>query len=713
MKADYLTYRRAAGMSLVGILVQLALGLGFLFYSIFQTPTDHAALTAACFMLMGVPVWLVLAIVFDQHRRERIEAIEAEAFSASGAQASSVFDANPDELRLAEKRLRWMYKWLIPAASIVIGAALITIGLFRYDISNAFAGLIEQGRSPLPAVENRGWPMGLGLGAAFVAFVFARYAAVASRQKAWGLLRAGAGFAVGTSLLGLIIALGHLIDIAGPDWLLRFIILAFPAVLVLLGAEVFLNFVLDIYRPRKAGEYPRPAFESRILGFVAAPDRLAESIGEAINYQFGYDVASSWFYRLFSRVFLRYLVPVGLLVMWGLSALSVIRPHQQGIVTRFGAFHRVVEPGLNLKWPWPIESVEIPEYVVRDVDGKVTFRSDTVTGIRTLRIGSQPKPGDEAILWTNEHAMEEVFFLVQPILSSAQQRGMDTAAAGGGSASVARNDLGLAMVAVEFPLHYAIDDVEAYERLGPPGMRDELLQASARRELMQVLSSRSVGELLSDKRLAISGEIRQRIIEAFVRLNPKANGKPVVRLVFGEIGGIHPPRDAATAYEGVVGAEQKFAARLKKAESTAIQALTKSVGDVERARELARLIEELGTLARDKGAASPEHAAKAAQIREKLAQAGGNVASLLSQASSERWERHMGERARLAAYQGMLETYRAAPAVFRASLYFDAIRQALANQRVVIVSKDINLEVQYDSQDKDLISNIFETQQSP
>jgi len=132
--------------------------------------------------------------------------------------------------------------------------------------------------------------------------------------------------------------------------------------MVVLGFEVFLNFVLDVYRPRKAGELPRPALDSRILGFAAAPDRVAASISEAINYQFGYNVTSSWLYQLLARWVLA-LVVFGGLVLWLMSSFAVIQPHQSGIVLRFGNYQRTIGPGLHVKAPWPIDTVEVPVYV--------------------------------------------------------------------------------------------------------------------------------------------------------------------------------------------------------------------------------------------------------------------------------------------------------------------------------------------------------------
>ncbi len=699
MRADHVSYRRAAGMGLLGMGVQGALGLAFLLYSIYFR--DTAATTASLFMLLGVPVWLVLSIVFDQHRRERLEAAEAEAFAASDAAGSSVFESQAGELRVAERRLKFLHRWLVPVASVLVGGTLIAAGVVRFlalvpaqavkDASKADQAV----RTWLDAVEKyqvvqqRGWPMALGLGAAFIGFVFARYVAVMARQKAWANLRAGAGFAVGSALMGLSIAVGHLVDITGPDVVLRWLIAVFPAMLVLLGVETLLNLVLDAYRPRQAGEYPRPAFESRLLGFIAAPDQLAASIGEAINYQFGYDVAGSWVYRLLSRVLLRVLVPVALLVLWGISSLAVIRPHQKGMVLTGGRFSRVIEPGLHLKWPWPFETVEIPEYVVRDAKGDIEFETRTVTGVRTVHIGSLPPQEGKPVLWTNEHAQEEVFFLVQPV-SIGQAGGADA------------TSFGLAQIAIEVPVHYAIDDVEAYELLGPPQMRDSLLRAIAQRALMQFASTQSVGDLLSERRKAISEEIRKRIESAFVAANPKHNGEPVVRVLQAGVSGVHPPKDASVAFEGVVVAEQKYHARTKNAEASAGETLSRAAGSPEQAQ---RVIGELNTLdaipAMIDGKPNPAHTAQREKVRAALRESGGEVSSVLARASAERWDRHMDERTRLSAYQGRLSTYRASPALFKVGLYFDALLEAMGEGRVFIFDKSIPLEVQSDNTDRE------------
>ena len=685
MKADYLSYQHATQRSLLGLAIQLGLGLVLLVFSIYAG--DHAAGTAAFYMLLGVPLWLALAVVFDQHRRERIEAVEAEAFAASDAAASSVFESQADELRVAHKRLRWMYRFFIPGVSLGIAAMLILIGLWRFN--GGQAGLGDRWEAAKDVREShRGWAIALSLGTAFVGFLFARYMSGMAKQKVWEALRAGAAYAAGTALLGLVIAVGHFIDIPGTDLVLKYLLVVYPVFMIALGAEMVLNFLLDLYRPRKPGEFPRPAFESRVLGFLAAPDQIAESIGEAINYQFGYDVTDSWVYRLLARSVLRVLVPVAVVVLWGMTALTVVRPHERGMVLRFGRLVKVLEPGLHLKWPWPIESVEVPQYTERDAQGKVTLASQTVTGVRALNIGAPPPGSDKPILWTNEHA-QEVLFLVQPGAASTP-----------GAAAGARGRIDLAAVAAEVPLHYTIADVQAYEMLAPPEQRDQLLKAVAQRAVMQTLASLTVGDLLGENRMQAQEVLRQAIAREFAALNPREPGKPFIDVLFVGISGVHPPRETARSFEQVVEAGQKYVAKTTGARGEAIRTLTASVGSRELADSIIGELDSLEEMERAKttNEAQQEQKQKVVTLIEK---AGGRSAALILEASAERWTKHMRERQRLADYQGQVGTYRAAPAVYRAGLYLEAMAAAVSKARLYVTDGKAKLDLRFDFQDKD------------
>ncbi|WP_374013262.1 FtsH protease activity modulator HflK [Pseudoxanthomonas koreensis] len=50
-------------------------------------------------------------------------------------------------------------------------------------------------------------------------------------------------------------------------------------------------------------------------------------------------------------------VLLGLALLVLLSSFQLVGEQQRGVVLRFGQFARVMQPGPNLKWPWPIERV--------------------------------------------------------------------------------------------------------------------------------------------------------------------------------------------------------------------------------------------------------------------------------------------------------------------------------------------------------------------
>lgn len=702
MKSDYLNYRLAMQRSLLGLVIQAGLGTLLLIYAVIAH--DHAALTASWFVLIGCAVWLTLAIVYDQHRRERVEAMEAESLAAADAASSSVFEEGAADLRVAAKRLKLMHSVVVPAVSVVVGALLVGFGLWRFQGGLALVEPSAFGEPRMP----RGWPIGIGVAVAFASFVYARYVAGMARQKVWANLRAGGSYLAGTALIGVAEVVGHFVDLAGPDTVLRYLNVIFPAAMVALGGEIFLNFVLDLYRPRAVGESPRPAFDSRILGLVAAPDRIAESINEAINYQLGFDVTSTWFYQLLSRWVVA-LLAIGVFVIWGLTSLAVVEPHQRGMILRFGRIVQAdVGPGLHLKAPWPIDRLEIPAYTRRDSDGRVVVRMRTATGIRVLDVGTEPPKDDgRPILWTTEHATREHYNIVQ---LSRPERG---------------DGLGrdFALVAVEIPLHYAVRDVEAYERLGPPEDRDLLLRAVAQREAMRYLATLTLDEVLDTRRADIPAELRARIERAFGQLNWSSPGTPVVEILFVGAEGVHPPREVASRFEQVVGATQLYQARLSRARAEAMRSLTQVVGSADLAAEITRELDALSRL-NEELRRTPEGEARAEVVSRIVRQegvvealletAGGSAAKLVLEARAARWTSHMGARAQAERYHGQVKLWQAAPEYFRATLAFEALAEAMRRCRVYVTDHRFGQRhITVDAQDRTTVTDFFRAGSQP
>lgn len=696
IKADQLSFRTATNRCVFGVLLQAALGLVLLLYSIYGA--DHAAGTAALLSFVGVVVWASLGIVFDQHRRERIEAAEAESFAAADAAGSSVFEQSAADLRVAARRLKMMHAFFLPGASLVVAGLLIGLGWWRFVAARA-AFSAESFTPP----AHQGWAIAIGLSVGVIGFIFARYISGMATQKVWANLRAGASFTVGSGLFGVALAVGHFVESAGPDVVLRYLPVVFPIIMIVNGAEVLVNLVLFFYRPRKLGEIPRPAFESWLMGFIAAPDRIAESVAEGINYQFGYEVTSSWMFRLIRRS-APWLALGAVGVIWGMSAFAIVQPHQRALILRFGGVSREVGPGLHLKWPWPVESLVIPAYTrIEEVPvrgEKARTRSVTTltaTGVRTLQLATLPPANTGPILWTNEHATEEVYLLVQPGTSE-------------GSASRGSLGQGLAVVSAVVPMRYVVEDVHLYELLGPPGMRDNLLRSIGKRELIRCLGRYSVEDILGARQQEIADEVRARVEAAYAALNPdergvgRGAGIRVLSLMFENV---HPPKDVATSYEDVIEARQKQQAFLENARGLELESLTTVVGSVALAREIAGRIDDLERR-RGRGASPEELAEQERAIEGLIESAGGKAGELIQQASATRWARHMGERARATRFEGELAGYRAAPVLYRVSMYLDTLRALLEGKRVYILGGPAeNFHLRMELQDKETGLDVF------
>ncbi len=683
MKADHQSYRKATSVSLLGLSIQLVSGLVMLGYSVLMV--DPAAFSGALFMLLGCVVWLTLAVVFDQHRRERLEALEAKSLEMSGVAGSSVFEAN-DEMRVAARRLSWMHRIMVPVVSLGLAATFITLGLWR--IRHAFRSLNILEVDSIPA--HSGMMIALGISFAIVGFIFARFVSGMAKQKVWSMLRAGAAISVGGAIIGFGMVLGQFVDYAGPDIVYRYTFLIFPGLMVVVGGEFILNFVLLMYRPRKTGEVPPPAFESRILGFVAAPDKIAESVGEAINYQLGINVTGSWFYQLLSRSLVM-LVAIGGLVIWGMTCFGVVRPNEQGLRIRNGQLvGEVVKPGLVVKLPWPLERIE---------------REDVKSPHRLDAAGYPALEKNNAYLWTVKHHAEEKNFIVRPSGLTTEFDSSTSSGAGAGSTTRTRTNVAdVMLLSVEIPVVFEITDLKQYKLLAQDGMQDRLLQAVARRAVMRHLATETLQDVLSARRTEISDTLQTMVQGEFDRITTGGAG---VKVLYVGIVGVHPPTKTAEAFEKVVGTDQSKQASILKAQEEEATVLSEVAGNIALAKQIAAEIDALEAM-KNSRAGEMDIERQNLKIDGLLTQAEGKASVALSEAKAQRWVKHMGARARAGRYKAQLVAYAAGKNVYMSQLYFDALRDVLGTARVYITpDQSVPAEYRLDLMDEMDKGNVF------
>ncbi|MCA9281838.1 MAG: hypothetical protein H6812_05325 [Phycisphaeraceae bacterium] len=642
MNADPISYQRAASVGLIGLFTHIVFTLGLLLFGIYQK--DPAAQAGAYAMIPGIIVWFGLVLVFFQHKLERVEALEAEAYATSDAARSRVFEEAGADVRVQSSRLAWMHRWFLPILSLVVGGAYVIVGAVRLPAN--LKAVSDAAHTP----EQSGWLIAVGLGIAIVSFIFARFIAGMAKEKVWDLLHGGAGAAVSAALIGMMLALAHFLasKTIGNAGLLKYLPVIFSVYAIALGAEAFLNFVLNLYRPRKKGEYLRPAFDSRVLAFAAAPDRLADSISDAINYQFGYNVSSTWFYRLVARS-ITSLAILGLGVLWLLSAFAVVQPNERGMLLKRGKLVGEKGPGLVMKEPWPLGSIktypasQVNEFTI----GGGTNLQDTGTG---------------PILWTDAAASDQQYIFVR---SSSDEPDL---------------------VAADVTVQYEIADLSKYLRIAQDGpstdreqFRREILRTLAQSTMMRVMSAFTADDLFGPSRPVVNQSLSDALQSEFdARLDAG------VHVVFVGMAGVRPEaQTVAPSFENVVQSDQIRQTDIEKATANANRTLASVAGDIDRARDIVAEIERLERM-RERGAQPSEESEQESRIATLILDAGGEAAQILSEAGAYRWDRHMNQRAEAARTEGRLAAYRAAPEAYRMAIYLEALKTVIKDARVFI-----------------------------
>ena len=97
-------------------------------------------------------------------------------------------------------------------------------------------------------------------------------------------------------------------------------------------------------------------------------------------------------------------VIIGLVVLWLATGIYIVGPDEVGVVRTFGKFTRVVQSGLNWKFPAPIEVVNTP---------KVTEVKRIEIGFRTLKNGQYRTVEKESLMLTGDENIVDAEMIVQ------------------------------------------------------------------------------------------------------------------------------------------------------------------------------------------------------------------------------------------------------------------------------------------------------------
>lgn len=679
--------RRPQTVAMLGFLLQMA-AFGVLLYLALAF-ASAATMSVARLVFAGFPIWIVLFLVFKQLRRVRSEQLEAEEMKRARAstEGSALFEMDEEALYLEQNKLRWIIRWLLPGTTVLV-VAIALIG--HFVLWGWETDVVWQ-----KALRGEGLPseqpmliMWVSIGVGFLCFLFARYTLALSRLPDWRLLRAGAMYMAGNAMACLILSVA-LMASGTIEWLEPLVAVIVRVFLLVLAFEFLLNWVLDFYRPRAAGMVSRPSFDSRILGLVGEPGGIARSIADAINYQFGFEVSSTWFYQLLQR----WLFPVTVLtaaIVMALSSVVVVQADEQVVVERFGRpsprDHEFLDPGVHFKLPYPFERI---------------YRTP-VRRIREVVIGEQlaGKNEDdhehEAVIWTEEHEyVPELMLLVAsggPVELPELAERVDVATGDDEGVPVS-----LLMVSV--PIEYRVKDVRDYlYNYDNPG---QLLEAIAYQYLSDYAASVDIDTLMGPGRREFNGRLKTLIQE---RLDVLECG---IEVVFVGVRGAHPPAKdgVAAAFQSAIAAETNMDSLIFNSQSKARTTLIEVAGSEARALELDEALVARNRLR----AAEPVDAEALAQAEARVADlllgsadgsvapTSGEAAAMIADARTRARNAISAARSKLRAFSTEVAAYQAAPNLYMERRLLDVYRELDHVRKYVLIGDTENINIVYET----------------
>ncbi len=610
-------------------------------------------------ILSSALIWLVLVLQFHQRTLAEQEKLDTSQLDKTGQEAT-IFSAEGRGgalFAVAQKRLVVFEKWFLPIFAAIIAVYQIIIGL--YLLKSRVLATVDIKQPLICAIFMAA--------IAFVCFLISRYATGMSQQVKWRPLRAGGSIFLAIAILAFLLAIALAMVQFKIFFLIKVISWIIPILIALLGAEFALNFVFDIYRPRVKDKYSRTAFDSRILGVINEPGGIFRSAATAIDYQFGFKISQTWFYRLLEKAIVP-LVLFGAATLYLLSCVVVVAPDEQAIVEHFGnpvdaaGQVRLLEPGLAFKWPWPIDIAY--KYSTKRI-------SEIAVGFAT-EDGHTEHARHGPLLWGQEHYEKEEMLLV-----ASRYATEDTQA---GAVPVS-------LIIAVVPVQYRINDLYSY--IYNHSDPEKLFEAICYRELTNFAASVSI-EVEGDRERSLLGGGRANARKVLTqRIQKTVNDADLgLEIVFLGLQGVHPPPDVAKAYDDVVGAVQKKQELIFKAHSQRNKILSKIAGSVKDADELYKLAADYRKAKSQNDTERTEELG--IKLDETFAAAKGDIFSILRNAQSYAFEKVILAGAVGRRFAGQRKAYLASPQIYIRQQLLNTLEESLEDVRKYVIVADVN-----------------------
>lgn len=518
---------------LVNLLTLLAVGIAG--YGVARYNNSLAGQVSILFVALAAMVAGVSWFQMRLEESERLEKLELDEMSRIHG-GSNLFESADAEIFPAQRSREQFDRFFVPIFTVLL--CLVQAGgayfFWRWLSEKTLNLEIRQPMVPMFI---------FGIVFFLVLFLLGKFSSEMARLENHRLLRPGAASMLLSAYLSLVVGIGIAVVLADFKRADLYVAYGLCCLLALIALETLVNLVLEMYRPRVKGKIGRPLYESRLVGLLGHPEGLITTAGQALDYQFGFKVSETWFYRLFVEKALMWfiLLQIGVLILS--TTVIFIDTGEQGLLERFGrpvAGGTLLDAGAHFKLPWPIDRV-------------YRFRTEQ---IQSFEIGTSPDAVREegrAVLWTVAHTKEDNF-----VVANRQQV---SAANTNNPASKAAPPVSL--ITGTIPVQFQITNLIAWAYNNEDA--SSLLQDLASREIVRYLVNADMNEIMSFGRGTASDALASRIQSAADSMRLGA------RILAVGLDDLHPPVKVAPDYEKVVAAIQTKQAKILAAQADRIR----------------------------------------------------------------------------------------------------------------------------------------------
>ena len=576
-------------------------------------------------VLLGIGTLISFFSFIQAHLidRESQEELEMQALDQSKGN-ESLFSGAAEDAYPARNARRQFEKWVVPGFSIIVLLCQI-IGVWLISGKlNEWTGP-DSGQVVIPIMFNSLFVI--------ILFIMGKFSAGLARMDGQELLRPGASYMLLGSVVGTAVVLSQTASYFGyPLWdkwitWLVFIVLTVSAV------ENIVTLILEIYRPRVDGKKARLLYDSRLIGLLGQPGGLISTAAHALDYQFGFKVSETWFYRYLEQK-LALILGIQFVVLFFSSSFVVVHANEKALLERFGKNIGVREAGFLLKWPWPIDKVY--KYKTDEIQ---TF----TLGVIDNKQEEEKQPGTKVILWTNQHNHggqgqdpEQNFNMI--------------VASNDADANSAAESVPVNLLTVSIPLQYRIDNLNNW--VTNNSNSGSLLKKLAMREVTQYLIGVDIDELMGPGRTEAQKTLKDRIQN---RSNEHNLG---AEIVFVGLQDIHPPvgkNEKSKETGGVAESYEKVIVAQLNAETNRLAALMYDASKVPLAEALA--------------------------------------AESVAKAKSESTNKVAIAEAEATRFANQIAAFKSAPSVYKTRMKLESFKEATVGARKYILSDPANRDV--------------------